>query len=751
VIFPVEFSHPLVLYSLTYYLMIDDVLQNLQECDPTSPSNGVLPPQSLIQSPRFQKSAQDLRDPNFDSKRSSFDLSLTELIDDFQESPNLGPQLGIEIFIGILQSLSGNSIPQPVVDVLKGTKELFDALGNALPIKPRFTAGIKFDAGLSYNVEDIDNGTYVDVDTPIDINITYPGQNSFKCGGSIEIKTSLKSGLEFDPFTNIPDNGKFSIIPPFYRAAVGAYLENIRFVLSAGLSLNGCLVVPEDTCPDALVFDQDFNLAEQLISKDGFRIPLVELCEPAFQDIDDSLFTDPTTTLLQKIEASKLGLKTLRECGDLETAVALLETFIDFQVIGNPLWRRRFATFSEREIVLTPGAVLSFAPELSGTFQAIRERNLLLPKLNNGVLQVTGQKDVSQFQFDLLDIGAFAIPGFKPSFSFPVPPLPPFLTIDFGDISPTITATQKQKFEFIPSGYVTFNMPITMAFEVLDETGTKVDQGTSDVIRMRVGNTLLLTYPQELQEPVDIFNNYTIDGNLKITTFNEYTTSVTLRLLELSFAAEFGTPKLGPVIERTANAEKVPGDFLIEDYTAFLGTSTTSFPDESFRLDPERPILEIDLRKIHVSNLGDLMRSVTYQVDAQNEGDVDLRDLKLNLSVDTPSIGAEYFNFGSCIFSPMWNENSNFNGLDDKNMLASPGPDLTICETGFVQAEAIAKPKTPVILPDGCFDPSSTSQTVISRGFASSPIGTPVESGFNECTQTRRTEEAIVSINCMGC
>ena len=290
-----------------------------------------------------------------------------------------------------------------------------------------------------------------------------------------------------------------------------------------------------------------------------------------------------------------------------------------------------------------------------------------------------------------------------------------------------------------------------MAFEILDETGTKVGQGTSNVIVMQVGNTLRLTYPQELQDPVDLFNSYTVDAGLKVKVENEYISSFTVRLFELKLGnTETGITKFPPLIEEKV-APKTLGTKIIEDYTAPLGTITTSFPDESFRLDPERPILEIDLRKIHVSNLGDLMRSVTYQVDAQNEGDVDLRDLKLNLSVDTSSIGAEYFNFGSCVFSPMWNENPNFNGLDDNNTLASPGPDLTICETGFVQAEAIAKPKIPVILPDGCFDPSSTSQTVISRGFASSPIGTPVESGVNECTQTRRTEEAIVSINCMGC
>lgn len=336
-----------------------------------------------------------------------------------------GGELGLDLIFGLVEK-TGIELPDWVINFAKGALELTEEV-----IQVGLVAGITFDSGAFYNVDSIDNGTYVDVDSPIDINITYPGQNSFKCGEPVEIETSLSSVVGDDP--------AMSVIPSFYRAAIGAFLDDVRFEVSAGLKISGCLgIVKDDECPEFLTFDEDITLFDESIWEEGYRLNIVEFCEAAFMSIKPGEKVDDFT-----IKAFLV----LQKC-ILEKVVGNDINKLLLDIVGEAVKSSKassFGSFTEDKITLNPGIASKQFPELKGVFEKVDTDDLKL--LNNtGVLQVSGEKQVAEASFDLLDILAYFKPKFKPTVD-----LFGLLTVDFGDVSPTLTAKQKLLYELVPT------------------------------------------------------------------------------------------------------------------------------------------------------------------------------------------------------------------------------------------------------------------------------------------------------------
>jgi len=277
-----------------------------------------------------------------------------------------------------------------------------------------------------------------------------------------------------------------------------------------------------------------------------------------------------------------------------------------------------------------------------------------------------------------------------------------------------------------------------MDYEVIDEAGNVIAKSSNSVVKIKAGHSLSLTYPKTLQEPTDLISSYSIDGKLDVKVDNKFFRSVSMRLFQVGVGGDEFT------LLETEVAKKEIDHGTIENHKFSLSGDPKSFLESPVRLDPERPVLELDLQVLRVSNIGNGERAVTVQVDATNDGDVPLCDLEL-FTATTPGSS-----FGECLTSPHFDLNNTYgdpNGQFNLTNMLAPAQGLEVSEDGSIQVRFIATPDRPAILLNGCFDVASTELGVITSGNGASPIGTLVENGLNECTGARRTERNEIKVN----
>lgn len=649
-------------------------------------SASVIPTEKITHDMEFVTSHSNAKDPNAHlGKETDFQLTPYDIMDDFDAQ-----RIGYEIIAGMIEDLFGISIPGWVWDAI-------DTVGLSVGLK--FQPLLNADMGGFFAINSIDKGADLDIVFPVDVEISYPGQNSFKCGDKIQI----------DTFPNVGSGTQLKIDPSFYNMELGAFIESLRFAIGIGFSIDAGIL-------GSWSFDDSVTIAEL---GDIGSLTLLDLCKDAFKDGAN--------------QADLLG------CDQSNLAKSFLE------VLQEALDKYKdygFATFEEGKVTIfspdLPSYVDISIPEFSGVFEIMQENDLSTERLSNGwKLKTAGKKTVADLEVDMVDIMSMMIPFIDTSYSLGGG----IASIDLGDVCPSYQVEQQHTFEFEPHVLLTFHLPTAMDFKEIDKNGGVDQEGRLANITIEAGHSLVLEFPQDMQNQMDLINSYEIDGMVSIEVVNTYYKSVKLRLFQIAVGGWSET-----AYSKIYGKEKVGVDTIEQYQQKLTGFDSFTFPLSPVSLKPERPILEIeDLQVVHLSNIGNGMRSVTFQLDVQNDGNVNLNQLELHLSPGSSSniVSSVY---GLCIESPVWGSNPAYNGVTDTNLLA-PDQTIEVSQTGMIQANAFLEPTKPVVLPNGCFDHTSTEFAIHGDGYARSPIGTLVEDGFNECTQQRRTEDKQVTFN----
>lgn len=87
------------------------------------------------------------------------------------------------------------------------------------------------------------------------------------------------------------------------------------------------------------------------------------------------------------------------------------------------------------------------------------------------------------------------------------------------DASFDVNIHNKQCFDFKPKVYSKLEFPVAVGYKVYNQSNTVVDQGTSSIINVQVGNKLKYKYPCYFED-LNITPTYTIDGQFTNHTFD---------------------------------------------------------------------------------------------------------------------------------------------------------------------------------------------------------------------------------------
>mmetsp|Transcript_16035 Transcript_16035/g.27301 ORF Transcript_16035/g.27301 Transcript_16035/m.27301 type:complete len:1220 (-) Transcript_16035:262-3921(-) len=642
------------------------------------------PPKTLMHKMSFELAATGLQDPNFDSDNSRFEFGDDKIPDLQKESKNIAAK----VVFNLLKEL-GVKFTQEAQDIMNGIIKIFTG-----PIDAYMRPVLNIGYGVYYQVTSIGKGTDVEVKYPVNVEIEYPSANSFKCGDKIQIKTT--------PRPVGGDSARLDVNPSSYEMELGLFLKDIKLQLDIGLNID---VINEEYSFSKVFWEEPFLV----------NVPLINLCQEAF--------------------APGASLEDLIGCGlfgELKYLVKLHEAYEDYKLNDDSysqLIEFEKGTVTIDSTNLPDEADEASIPEMIMKFSDTLKSDELEVK-GGSKLKASGEKEIASAEIDLLDVIGM-IKDVETTYS-----LFDIITIDFGDISPDISVKQKVAHEFEATIFVTFNLVHAMEYEVSDENDTIVESGSSREVKIKAGHSLFLSYPQELQEVTNVINSYSIDGQFKLHVKNNLYKSFNLRLFEIEVEGldDF------TLLEETGVMEEEILDKDIENHRFSLSGEEKTFPQSPITLDPERPVLELDLQIIRTLNIGGGEREVTLQVDALNSGDVPLCDLLLSANISPPD------SFGECLLSPDFVPNPSLGDNPNGNLLA-PGQGLDLGQGGFVQVSFISTPDRPDVLSNGCFDSTDAEVTVSTQGFGTSPIGTRVEDGLNECTGTRRTERNEATAN----
>jgi hypothetical protein len=604
---------------------------------------------------------------------------------------------------------AGNvSVPGWVDDLAGGVASFFCS-----SFDPYFDIGGSVDAGAYYEIKSIGNSN-VDVNYPVQVVVDYPAANTFACGETIRIKTA---------YTVLDPTGKkLQVKAPFVNQEIGPILNNLSFNASIGIRASFGIGVDipfvGEICEDVGSFDEGISFS-QSVSLPTLP-PLLNFCESAFGPGANS--------------------NTLLDCNDngVNTVFKLGQNALD---IYNDLYNHHytFATFpDEHTVVIAPPDLPDGGPtipEMEATFKDVSNTDLTYTSLDGGKkLKVAGTKSaMSEMSIDLVSLIDYT-EVVQTSYSLG----DGVGSIDIGDVSPTMTVNQTLDFEYNPIVNLQVNIGASLPYTVYKTDNTVDHTGTGQIVQLIAGQYIDVVLPQGQTSPLNGSGNSNLNGTFKSLSSQKY-----FRKLHLAF----GQVAVGGVFDFTLYETDVLESQFDEknilDYSfnmALPGTITLP----NFILDPENPIVDVSyLKSEDIVNLGGGRRKVVYKVGITNPGDVALKNVQSAINLASAFAGAQNLAV-TCINSSDFTVNSAFNGNSDKNLLAANNT-LAVGETKYLEFIIELTPAKSAVLPNGCF--GVVNYTIKAKATATSPIGSNIQSDYNQCTMQVLAPDILTAID----
>jgi len=621
-------------------------------------------------------------------------------------------KIALDFIVSVLENDIGISVPQEVIDFAGGIGDFTN-----VHVEPLFQVAIGGEYGGYLEVDSIGRAA-VEVDYPVEVPVEFPAVNTFKCGDRIPIATSSR----------VLD-ARMAVDPAFYDLEIGPVLQNLRLEARVGLAVEFCvgLQIPEVGCA-GYEFSWDSEIASvtfpiPLPSAVNPLPPLLNFCEAAFAPGAD--------------EAALVG------CTLPGEAAPFLDGAQQALGIYNLIHGTHY-TFAN----FLPGAVEIFTPDLTsgnpitlpeieGRFRTVDGSTLAFSSLDEGRrLRVAGsQNDLATLSLDLVSLIDF------------VSKFPTGLSlgggrgsVDFGDIAPTFIVDQDMTFELDPTIQIAMDLGTPMGWEVRDAGGAVVAGGTGRLVHLETGQTLWADFPQALQDPTPVVDDYSLDALFSTFTQQRYSAAVRLALLQVDIPGlvEF------TALETTIGRFELGGSpKTIEDHAFTLG-GFNGYVAPPFELDPEKPILDVThLDVADVVNLGRGQRAVVYDLGLANHGDVRLSKLLAERDLRTTFATARDFE-ALCLHSDDLVPSDVYDGDLDVGLLA-PGNALELGQESIVEVLVRVEPEVAELTSEGCFLPVEYFAT--STATAESPIGTFVTDRYDHCTDTFRSPVLIAGVD----
>ncbi len=623
---------------------------------------------------------------------------------------NQQPGIGLGDAIDLI-GVGGVSIPGWLEDLAGGWNPFcFD-------FDPYIELGASIDAGGYYLVREVGNSD-IDIDYPVEVTITYPEQNTFGCGWEIRIDTQYEV---LEP--NKMD--KLKVTPPFINQEIGPKLQNLEFFAGIGVSAWYGIGIDNpfpgpDLCEEVASFNESVRF-----EVGGPALPtlpaILNLCEEAY---------GPGAN-----EASLLS------CGVLSPVTPLLnlgQTALDIYNAENGT-NYTFADFpNENQVdVFTPdfsgGPTL---PEMGGTFKKVKNNDLNFQALNGGkTLRVYGTKNaISEMSVDLISFIDYS--GYPTSLSLGGG----LGSLDLGDLAPTFTVNQEMNFEFNPIINLNLDLGQSMVYSVYNSDDTLSHNGTGQIVALVAGQYILADFPYDLSDPLEVTGETYLDGTFETLSTQKYYQSINIKFAEVDIPGVF----TGALIdENTPNPKEKFGENTILDHSFNLEPENV-IALQGFTLDPEDPIVTISSLTVEdLINLGGGERAVVYKIGVRNDGDVKLNNTRVHFDLNTWFATATSYNV-ECITSDYFVVDNDFNGSSINNLL-DINNSIGIGEEHFIEILVRVKPEISEIIANGCFD--TVEYYVSTTAFATSPIGTEVESNYNQCTEMTIAADIVETVD----
>lgn len=657
---------------------------------------------------------------------ASLDLSRAEFQQRFSQTAGINYNTDAfgSAISGLLGFLGVTTLPPEAEDVIDFVGDLVPIQGS-LKLGPTFT----FDAGVYIQANELTN-SQVAIAYPVNVEVEFPQPNTFGCGDEFVIHTSYV----------VDGAPTLDVAPPFTDLEFGPILSDIDVSLSLEANIDVCIPGGDDVadffesvgelftedqielgegCADVFDFNQTQHIATLDVPEAG---PFYRFCEGAFQPdaTNADLFAcDPGTEDLWNVADAAVGFSdNYALCGPLSCDFGFVE-----YTPSEQKWNLQVP-----DLPSIPGLII---PEVEGFVQKL-PKNVLGSSFNaaNGKLTAAGNKQIAEAEIDLLSL----LP--KPTTSISTGG--DLLGLDLGDISPTLKVNQELSFGFQPKVHVRLDLGAPMQYRVVDNGVVVQDNMFGQYPQVLAGQDIVAVYPQALSTPLTVSNEFDMNGNFDAGVVQKYTRSLAVRALKVNafgytspWAFETSTPETLMEIDTLAK-----GSILFDSFNALNGAS--------FDLDPENPIVEVDELFVQdVVNVGGGERLVVYKTGISNGGDVDLRDVIQNLDLGETFETAKSFTV-ECITSPDLDVNYDFNGKNDINLLAD-GNELEVGESGTIEILVRVKPAVSAVLANGAF--AQVIYDASTTAYGTSPIGTVVESNYNQCTEETTANDIVASVD----
>lgn len=597
--------------------------------------------------------------------------------------------------------LAGLTIPPEFVPFI-------DFLGNISPVQGTLQIGpsFSFNGGVYIQANELTNSE-VAIEYPVNVEVEFPQPNTFGCGDEIVIHTSY----------TVDGAPSMDVAPPFTDLEFGPVVSDVAITFKA----QGNLTFIDSTLFGNWTFNESFPLATLDVPEPG---PFFRFCESAFQPdaTNADLFAcDPGTELLWNMADLFVDYSdNYSLCGPLGCDYGFVEYTPTEQK-----WDLHTPDFPT-----IPGATL-IIPKVSGFVQKLPQ-DALGSSFNaaNGKLTSAGNKQIADAAIDLLSL----LP--KPTTDISLGGN--VLGVDLGDISPTLKVNQELSFDFQPKVHVRLDLGAPMQYRVEDNGVVVQANMYGQYPEVLAGQDIVAIYPQALSTPLTVSNEFDMNGDFNAGVVQKYNRSWQVAALKYTafgytspWAFTYNSPD--ELLETDTLAK---GVILFDSFDAFNGAP--------FELDPENPIVEVDELFVQdVVNVGSGERLVVYKTGISNGGDVDLRDVIQNLDLGETFDSANNFNV-ECITSPDLDVNYNFNGKTDINMLAA-GNELEVGESGTIEILVRVKPAASAVLANGAF--AQVNYDASTTAYGTSPIGTVVESNYNQCTEETTANDIVASVD----
>ncbi|NDY94883.1 hypothetical protein [Wenzhouxiangella limi] len=613
-------------------------------------------------------------------------------------------KIATSFIVNILENDIGLGVPGWLIDVANEVGDFF-----GLSVEPTFRFGLLGDVGGYFEVNSVGKSG-LKIDYPLTVPITLPAPNTFACGDFVDVSTTRVNG-----------NPWMEVEPAFYNLEVGPIADDLRIGVEIGLSVSVCLGVdlPGVGCAGKR---RRFNSGLQsltLLDLPDLSLPaLLNFCEDAFEEGAD--------------------VATLLGCtapGGTRTLLQVAQTLIENNSIAKTI-----ATFEPGKVTIaTPDLPTNpvSLPEVAGEFRDVRSGALSFNAEDGGDrLKVSGATDdIAEVGFDLVSLIDVAT-GVPTSLSLGSG----LGSLDLGDIAPTLSVNQRTHYQFDALPEFDAVLDTEMEWQVFSAEGALVASGFGKVIRMSPGERLQVRYPQALQDPTGVANIFELAGPFTTQSQQDYIQSLEARALQLNVPGLVNET----LLELDLGKSQIPGSPKKIEHHRFELESFNISSQTPFFLDPEKPILDIVRFDVTDSlNLGRGERGIVYRLDVSNGGDVVLNQLQIFRDFSETFGSAQSFEV-LCVDSPDLEKNETFDGNEDTNLLAQ-GNTMEIGQQSTIKMLVKVKPEVSEVLEDGCFGTVDYFATSSATGV--SPIGTAVTDGFDQCTQTNRSDPIVSPVD----